>query len=195
MNLRTKQVLVAIGLLVAVGIGIAIGVWRDRHASITEGEPDIQSQTQTHQAAQSSATEPAQVPRDDAESVEVDTEATPVGVCAGEGKTVLDHYFTATSAPAEQWRTTLNAMLSPAGIAEQDLIDQRLILQQAQIGWPASVEGDPKVGTIYCEGLSDRTGWFIQLSRQSIDEPWLVDSIRAYEPTLGYAPPRLVNEE
>lgn len=194
MSLKAKQILVAVGFLTLIGLGLAISWWRDHQTPIEDTPEPAQSAVEAPKQTEDQAE--VEAPQSGAQSAtEGIAEAEPVGVCATEGKAVLDYYFSAPTADPEHWREGLNAMLSPAGIGEQDLIDQSLILEQKQIGWPAAVDPDPEVGVIYCEGVSDLTGWVLELSRDNTEEPWLVDSIRAYEPTRGYAPPRSITEE
>ena len=196
MTLRTKRWLIVGGVLFLIVASILFGQWRaSRQATATSAKPE-----ETRGVAESTAapqpTEALEIPQ--SASTEWANDAAPSDrsliVCGDVAGPALSHYFTAADGE-DDWRETLNAMLSDVGRAEQDTIDQRLVRPQEMLGFPAAkgVE-DPDALQMHCEGTSSLTGWMIALSRTGPGAPWLIDSIRAMETNTGYFAPGSLEE-
>lgn len=196
MTPRTKRWLIVGGVLVLIVASILFGQWRaSRNGTATSAKPEetrgIAESTaapQPMEALEKQQSANTEWANDDAPS---DLSQTVCGDVAG---LALSHYFTAADGE-DDWRETLNAMLSDVGRAEQDTIDQRLVRPQEMLGFPAAkgVE-DPNALQMHCEGTSSLTGWMIALSRTGPGAPWLIDSIRAMETNAGYFAPSSLEE-
>ena len=196
MTLRTKRWLIVGGVFFLIVASILFGQWRaSRHGTATSVKSE-----ETRGVAESTAAprpmEALEIPQ--SASTEWANDEAPSDlsrtVCGDVAGPALSHYFTAADGE-DDWRETLNGMLSDVGRKEQDTIDPWLVRPQEMLGFPAAkgVE-DPNALQMHCEGTSSLTGWMIALSRTGPSAPWLVDSIRAMETNAGYFSPSSLEE-
>ena len=198
MTPRTKRWLIVGGVLVLIVASILFGQWRASHQAAATYVKSEETRGVAESTAAPQPTEALEIPQSASTewaSDEASRDVSRATVCGDVAGPALSHYFTAADGE-DDWRETLNGMLSDVGRKEQDTIDPWLIRPQEMLGFPAAkgVE-DPNALQMHCEGTSSLTGWMIALSRTAPGAPWLIDSIRAMETNAGYFAPSSLEEE